>query len=141
MATTRIVNENKGATSRIYATGRRKEASARVWLTAGDGKTTINGREPDEYLRRASLVQLMNQPFEAAGVAGEWNVMATVRGGGLKGQAGAIRHGIARALVEANPDLRTALKSGGFLTRDARTKERKKYGQKGARARFQFSKR
>ena len=128
-------------TQRWYATGRRKEATARVYLTPGTGTVTVNKREASEYFRRAVLLMMMNQPFEASETAGQYDVTCTVSGGGLSGQAGAVKHGISRALLVANPDLRAVLKRGGFLTRDAREVERKKYGQPGARKRFQFSKR
>ena len=126
---------------RWYATGRRKEASARVWLQAGTGLITVNKREAEEYFRRATLLMIMQQPFELTGTTEQYDVRVTVRGGGLSGQADAIKHGISRALTVANADNRAALKKAGFLTRDARVVERKKYGQPGARKRFQFSKR
>jgi small subunit ribosomal protein S9 len=125
----------------VYGTGRRKEAVARVFMRAGSGRITINGRELPEYFRRASLVQLLRAPLEAVNAGDLFDFKITVDGGGPTGQAGAVRHGIARALNRHNPEWRPTLKRAGFLTRDARTKERKKYGQKGARARFQFSKR
>ena len=125
----------------VYGTGRRKEAVARVFLRAGSGRITINGRELAEYFRRASLVQLLRAPLEAVNAAEHFDFKITVNGGGPTGQAGAVRHGIARALNRHNPEWRPTLKRAGFLTRDSRAKERKKYGQKGARARFQFSKR
>jgi small subunit ribosomal protein S9 len=127
--------------SRFYATGRRKEASARVWIKPGSGAVTINGKGADQYFKREVLRMIMEQPFEAAEVKGQYDVVATVRGGGLSGQAGAVRHGLARALTRANEGLRGALKKAGLLTRDARAVERKKYGRPGARKRFQFSKR
>lgn len=126
---------------RYYATGRRKAASARVWLMSGSGKVTINGREAAEYLRRLALERLVQQPLRLLGVEGQYDVMATVRGGGISGQAGAIRHGIARALLQVNPEYRVVLKQAGLLTRDAREKERKKYGRHGARRGFQYVKR
>jgi small subunit ribosomal protein S9 len=125
----------------VYGTGRRKEAVARVYLRSGSGRIVINGREIGEYFRRASLVQLLRAPLEAVNAADVFDFKITVDGGGMTGQAGAVRHGIARALNRHNPEWRPTLKRAGFLTRDSRTKERKKYGQKGARARFQFSKR
>jgi small subunit ribosomal protein S9 len=125
----------------VYGTGRRKEAVARVYMRAGAGRIVINGREIGEYFRRASLVQLLRAPLEAVSAADVFDFKITVDGGGMTGQAGAVRHGIARALNRHNPEWRPTLKRAGFLTRDSRTKERKKYGQKGARARFQFSKR
>jgi small subunit ribosomal protein S9 len=127
--------------SRFYATGRRKEASARVWIKAGTGAVTINGKGADQYFKREVLRMIMAQPFEACEVKGQYDIVATVRGGGLSGQAGAVRHGLARALTLANEGLRGALKKAGLLTRDARKVERKKYGRPGARKRFQFSKR
>ena len=140
MATTRRGQEAAAPTT-WYATGRRKESSARVFLREGSGKITINGREANDYLCRTLLVDQILQPLNLVERADRYDVTATVRGGGLTGQAGAIRHGIARALTEADAELRSPLKSAGLLTRDARCKERKKYGQRGARARFQFSKR
>ena len=125
----------------FYATGRRKSSVARVWLKAGEGKIRVNDRPAEEYFGRPTLRMVIAQPFKAAEVEAKFDVVATVRGGGATGQAGALRLGISRALLQAGEDLRTALKKGGFLTRDPRIKERKKYGQRGARARFQFSKR
>lgn len=124
-----------------YGTGRRKSAIARVWIMPGQGKVTINGRESAEYLRRAVLEKVIDQPFRVLGVEGQYDVKCTVKGGGTTGQAGAIRLGIARALQVANPDFRAVLKESGLLTRDAREKERKKYGRHGARRGFQFVKR
>ncbi|RMG93695.1 MAG: 30S ribosomal protein S9 [Deltaproteobacteria bacterium] len=126
---------------RYYATGRRKSAVARVWLLEGDGNITINRRDASEYLRRKTNLQVVEQPLQAVGGSDKFDVWCTVRGGGLSGQAGAIRLGIARALLRVDEGHREPLKRAGFLTRDAREKERKKYGRKGARARFQFSKR
>lgn len=126
---------------RAYATGKRKDAVARVWIKPGSGKITINGREQETYFARPVLRMLLQQPFEAAGRKDAYDVMATAKGGGLSGQAGAVRHGISKALVNFEPSLRGALKSGGFLTRDSRVVERKKYGRKKARRSFQFSKR
>lgn len=126
---------------RYYATGRRKTASARVWLMPGTGKITINGREASEYLRRLALERLVQQPLRLLGLEGQYDVKATVRSGGISGQAGAVRHGIARALLQVNPEYRLTLKQAGLLTRDAREKERKKYGRHGARRGFQFVKR
>ena len=126
---------------RSYATGRRKNASARVWIKRGSGRVVINGKELNTYFARPVLQMLLNQPFEAVERAGEFDVMATVSGGGLSGQAGAIRHGISRALTYFEPGLRPTLKAGGFLTRDPRVVERKKYGKAKARRSFQFSKR
>ncbi len=126
---------------RAYATGGRKEATARVWIKRGSGKFVVNGRDMRTYFARPVLQMIVNQPFEAVGRAGEFDVYCTVSGGGLSGQAGAVRHGIARALVNYDPTLRPILKKGGFLTRDARMVERKKYGRRKARRSFQFSKR
>ena len=124
-----------------YATGKRKTAVARVYLREGKGDVMINRLSLDEYLRNESLRMLIRQPFLVTETTDKFDVHAFVKGGGLSGQAGAIRHGIARALIVFNQELRDRLKKGGFLTRDARVKERKKYGQPGARKRFQFSKR
>jgi len=126
---------------RWYATGRRKESTARVWLMAGEGKVTINRRTMDKYFGREVLKMILQQPLDLVNQQGKVDILVNVRGGGLSGQAGAIRHGIARALLEMDPELRGPLKKAGFLTRDARKVERKKYGQPGARKRFQFSKR
>jgi small subunit ribosomal protein S9 len=123
------------------ATGRRKTSAARVRLRPGNGNLLVNGRPLDEYFNRETLRILVKQPLEMVNASTRYDVVATVRGGGMSGQAGALRHGIARALEKFDESLRTTLKRGGFLTRDARIKERKKYGQRGARARFQFSKR
>ena len=123
------------------ATGRRKEAIARVRIVPGTGRWTINGRELDAYFPNKLHQQAVNEPFKVLELDGAYDVLARVHGGGASGQAGALRLGIARALVEYNVELRQRLKKAGFLTRDARIKERKKYGQKGARKRFQFSKR
>ncbi len=124
-----------------YATGRRKEATARVFLSPGTGQIRVNKRDAKEYFRRDTLLMLIGQAFEVVDAVDKYDVYATVRGGGLSGQAGALKHGISRALTLADPDNRPALKRAGFLTRDARVVERKKYGQPGARKRFQFSKR
>jgi small subunit ribosomal protein S9 len=126
---------------RSYATGRRKDAAARVWVKRGTGQVTINGRKLDVYFARPVLQMILAQPFEATERVGEFDVVATVRGGGLSGQAGAVRHGISRALTLFEPGLRPTLKAGGFLTRDPRVVERKKYGKAKARRSFQFSKR
>ncbi len=126
---------------RYYGTGRRKTASARVWLMPGTGRIVINGREAPDYLRRLTLQRIVQQPLRLLGLEGQYDVMATVRGGGLSGQAGAIRLGIARALLQVNPEFRPILKQNGLLTRDAREKERKKYGRHGARRGFQYVKR
>ncbi len=124
-----------------YATGRRKTAIARTWLKPGKGDITINDRPVAEYFPIETTRDEMIQPFKITNTLGSYDVKATVIGGGISGQAGAVRHGITRALVALNPDFRLALKKAGFIKRDPRVKERKKYGQKGARARFQFSKR
>jgi small subunit ribosomal protein S9 len=129
------------ADSKFYATGRRKEATARVWIRPGTGAITVNAKGIETYFRREVLRMIIDQPFEAGEVKGTFDVNATVVGGGLSGQAGAIRHGIARALILADEALRPKLKKAGLLTRDARRVERKKYGRPGARKRFQFSKR
>ena len=126
---------------KTYATGRRKTAVARVWLTAGEGKFTINERTDDDYFRRPTGRMVIRQPLEEVALLGQYDVVATVRGGGTASQAGAIRHGITRALMKIDSELRPKLKAVGYVTRDPRKKERKKYGQRAARARFQFSKR
>jgi small subunit ribosomal protein S9 len=125
----------------FYATGRRKEATARVWIRPGTGLVTVNGRELNAYFGRETSKMVLNQPLDILEQKGKVDITVNVKGGGLSGQAGAIRHGIARALCSFNPEFRPALKKAGFLTRDARAVERKKYGQPGARRRFQFSKR
>ncbi len=124
-----------------YATGRRKEAVARVWLRPGSGKIVVNRRDVETYFPRETLKMVMRQPLELTEQEGKWDILVNVGGGGLSGQAGAIRHGITRALMRADIGLRPTLKKAGFVTRDARRVERKKYGQPGARKRFQFSKR
>ncbi len=129
------------AYGRAYATGKRKDAVARVWVTPGSGRVTVNGRDIEVYFARPVLRMILNQPFEAADRQNQFDVKCTVTGGGLSGQAGAVRHGISKALVNYEPGLRPALKAGGFLTRDSRTVERKKYGRRKARRSFQFSKR
>ena len=126
---------------RSYATGKRKDAVARVWVKAGSGKVVVNGKDIAEYFARPVLQMILRQPFEVAGVAGQYDVQATVKGGGLSGQAGAVKHGISQALQLHEPGLRAALKAAGFLTRDSRVVERKKYGKSKARRSFQFSKR
>ncbi len=123
------------------ATGRRKEATARVWLTPGSGKVTVNRREWERYFGRAALRMIMNQPLELVEQAGKLDINVNVRGGGLAGQAGAVRLGISRALCQMSTDMRPPLKKAGFLTRDSREVERKKYGRAGARKRFQYGKR
>lgn len=126
---------------RAYATGKRKNAIARVWIKPGSGRMTVNGKAVADYFGRPVLQMMVRQPFEKAERADQYDVMCTVTGGGLSGQAGAVRHGISKALVNFEPNLRPALKSGGFLTRDSRVVERKKYGRAKARRSFQFSKR
>jgi small subunit ribosomal protein S9 len=129
------------AAGRAYATGKRKDAVARVWVTRGAGKVIINGKDFTAYFARPVLQMIVQQPILAASRGGQYDVNATVSGGGLSGQAGAVRHGISKALTYYEPELRTVLKKGGFLTRDPRVVERKKYGRKKARRSFQFSKR
>ncbi len=131
----------RDAQGRSYATGKRKNAIARVWIKPGKGKFTINGRDELTYFARPVLRMLINQPFEAADRKDQFDVFCTVAGGGLSGQAGAVRHGISKALTLYEPALRPVLKNGGFLVRDARVVERKKYGKAKARRSFQFSKR
>ena len=126
---------------RAYATGKRKNAIARVWIKPGSGKVTVNGREIETYFARPVLRMIMKQPFEQAERVDQFDVVATVTGGGLSGQAGAVRHGISKALINFEPALRPVLKAGGYLTRDSRVVERKKYGKAKARRSFQFSKR
>ena len=129
------------AQGRAYATGKRKDAVARVWLKAGSGKIVVNGRALATYFARPVLRMMIDQPFVAINRRDQYDVMVTVAGGGLSGQAGAVRHGISKALTYFEPGLRPVLKRGGFLTRDSRTVERKKYGRAKARRSFQFSKR
>ncbi len=129
------------AQGRAYATGRRKDAVARVWLKPGSGKVTVNGRDQETYFARPTLRLVINQPFQVAEREGQYDVVATVTGGGLSGQAGAVKHGISQALAKFEPALRGAVKAAGFLTRDSRVVERKKYGRAKARRSFQFSKR
>jgi len=126
---------------RSYATGKRKDATARVWIKPGSGKVTVNGKEMAAYFGRPVLQMILRQPFQVAGVENQFDVMATVSGGGLSGQAGAVKHGISKALQLYDPGLRPPLKAAGFLTRDSRVVERKKYGRAKARKSFQFSKR
>ena len=126
---------------KIYATGKRKSAIARVWLHPGDGRMLVNNTPADEYFLRDTALMLLKQPFERTGTWGRFDVRATVKGGGLSGQAGAVRHGITKALLEIDPGYRLVLKKAGLVTRDSRVKERKKYGRAGARKSFQFSKR
>jgi small subunit ribosomal protein S9 len=127
--------------SRFYATGKRKNSIARVWMMPGSGKITINDRTADQYFGMAVLKMIIRQPFEITGSVDKFDVVVSVLGGGSSGQAGAIRHGISKALLAVDTEARVKLRKEGLLTRDPREKERKKYGQKGARARFQFSKR
>ena len=127
--------------NRAYATGKRKDAVARVWIKPGAGKVTVNSREVEVYFARPVLRMMIEQPFSVAQRSGQYDVICTVAGGGLSGQAGAVRHGISKALTYFEPELRSVLKKGGFLTRDSRVVERKKYGKAKARRSFQFSKR
>ena len=129
------------AYGRAYATGRRKDAVARVWIKPGSGKITVNGRDQDVYFARPTLRLVINQPFDVAERSGQYDVVCTVKGGGLSGQAGAVKHGISQALSKFEPALRSTVKAAGFLTRDSRVVERKKYGRAKARRSFQFSKR
>lgn len=129
------------AQGRAYATGKRKTAVARVWIKPGAGRIVVNGKDHSDYFGRPVLQMIIKQPLEAAERAGQYDVICTVKGSGPSGQAGAVRHGIARALTYFEPSLRSVLKQGGFLTRDSRVVERKKYGRKKARRSFQFSKR
>lgn len=126
---------------RYYGTGKRKDAVARVWIMPGSGNLTINDRSADKYLGRLTLLRLIQQPFDITETNGRFDVIARCKGGGISGQAGAVRHGISKALVEADPELRPTLRRLGYLTRDPRVKERKKFGRKRARRGFQFSKR
>ncbi len=129
------------AENKFYGTGRRKNAIARVWLVPGSGNVTINKRELEEYYGKKTLVMIVKQPLELTSTLGKYDVIATVKGGGITGQAGAVRHGISRALVQADAELRPVLKAAGFMTRDPSMKERRKYGLKKARKASQFSKR
>ena len=131
----------RDALGRAYATGKRKDAVARVWIKPGSGKVTVNGKDLNVYFARPVLQMILRQAFTVAGVEGQFDVQATVKGGGLSGQAGAVKHGISKALQLYDPSLRPALKAAGFLTRDSRVVERKKYGKAKARRSFQFSKR
>ncbi|MBX7536601.1 30S ribosomal protein S9 [Qipengyuania sp. GH1] len=126
---------------RAYATGRRKDATARVWLVPGSGKITVNGKDQEVYFARPTLRLVIDQPFAITERQGQYDVIATVKGGGLSGQAGAVKHGISQALAKYEPVLRSTVKAAGFLTRDSRVVERKKYGRAKARRSFQFSKR
>ncbi|MDY6905168.1 MAG: 30S ribosomal protein S9 [Thermodesulfobacteriota bacterium] len=125
----------------FYATGKRKSAIARTWIKPGSGKITVNGKEADEHFTTNAARLILREPLDLTENSDTCDIVITVKGGGITGQAGAARHGISRALILMNPDLRQTLKTKGMLTRDARVKERKKYGQRGARARYQFSKR
>ncbi|WP_247711313.1 30S ribosomal protein S9 [Qipengyuania gelatinilytica] len=129
------------AQGRAYATGRRKDATARVWLVPGSGKIIVNGKDQEVYFARPTLRLVIDQPFAITERQGQYDVVATVRGGGLSGQAGAVKHGISQALTKYEPALRSTVKAAGFLTRDSRVVERKKYGRAKARRSFQFSKR
>jgi Ribosomal protein S9 len=141
-AETAVIREPKRDDfGRSYATGKRKDAIARVWIKPGSGKVMVNGKEMNSYFARPVLQMILRQPFKVAGVEDQFDVNATVKGGGLSGQAGAVKHGISKALQLYEPALRGALKSAGFLTRDSRVVERKKYGKRKARRSFQFSKR
>ena len=141
-ADTAVIREPKRDDfGRSYATGKRKDAIARVWIKPGSGKVMVNGKEMNSYFARPVLQMILRQPFQVAGVEDLFDVNATVKGGGLSGQAGAVKHGISKALQLYEPALRGALKSAGFLTRDSRVVERKKYGKRKARRSFQFSKR
>ena len=136
-----IREAQRDSLGRAYATGKRKDAVARVWVKPGSGKVVVNGKDIAVYFARPVLQMILRQPFEVAGVVGQYDVICTVAGGGLSGQAGAVRHGISKALTNFEPELRSVLKKGGFLTRDSRVVERKKYGKAKARRSFQFSKR
>ena len=136
-----IREAQRDSLGRAYATGKRKDAVARVWVKPGSGKVVVNGKDIAVYFARPVLQMILRQPFEVAGVVGQYDVYATVAGGGLSGQAGAVKHGISKALQLYEPSLRAALKAAGFLTRDSRVVERKKYGKAKARRSFQFSKR
>ena len=141
VASAPVYEKKVDAQGRAYATGKRKNAIARVWIKPGKGSVTVNGRPSQVYFARPVLRMMINQPLAAAQRDGQYDVWCTVTGGGLSGQAGALRHGISKALTYFEPDLRGVLKKGGFLTRDSRVVERKKYGRPKARRRFQFSKR
>ena len=139
--TTPLRQQELDKLGRAYATGRRKDAVARVWLKPGSGKITINGRDQEVYFARPTLRLVINQPFGVAEREGQYDVICTVKGGGLSGQAGAVKHGISQAITRYEPVLRAPIKAAGFLTRDSRAVERKKYGKAKARRSFQFSKR
>ncbi len=136
-----VYEQKLDAYGRAYATGKRKNAVARVWVKRGHGKITVNGKEYEAYFARPVLQMILKQPLVAAQRMDQFDIVATVAGGGLSGQAGAVRHGLSKALTYYEPDLRPVLKKGGFLTRDSRVVERKKYGRMKARRSFQFSKR
>jgi small subunit ribosomal protein S9 len=136
-----VYTQKLDAHGRAYATGKRKDAVARVWIKPGSGRVTVNGKEYDKYFARPVLQMILQQPVIAADRKDQYDITATVAGGGLSGQAGAVRHGISKALTYFEPELRPVLKKGGFLTRDSRVVERKKYGKAKARRSFQFSKR
>lgn len=140
-ANTETREPNIDAFGRAYGTGRRKDSTARVWLKRGSGKIIVNGRDVTTYFARPTLRMIINQPFDALGEASKFDILCTVKGGGLSGQAGAVRHGISRALDQYDPNFHKTLRQGGFLTRDSRVVERKKYGKRKARRSFQFSKR
>ena len=131
----------RDALGRSYATGKRKDAVARVWIKPGSGKVVVNGKPQNEYFARPVLQMILQQPFSITGTDGQFDVYATVKGGGLSGQAGAVKHGVSKALQLYDPSMRAALKAAGFLTRDSRVVERKKFGKAKARKSFQFSKR
>ena len=136
-----VYEQKLDAYGRAYATGKRKDAIARVWLKPGNGRIQINNKDFEKYFARPVLQMLLKQPLQTAERLDQYDIMATVKGGGLSGQAGAVRHGISKALTHFEPELRGVLKKGGYLTRDSRTVERKKYGRRKARRSFQFSKR
>ncbi|MDC0887229.1 30S ribosomal protein S9 [Altererythrobacter sp.] len=141
VSTAPLREQELDAQGRAYATGRRKDATARVWIKPGKGKVVVNGKEQEVYFARPTLRLIINQPFSITDREGQYDVIATVRGGGLSGQAGAVKHGISQALAKFEPELRATVKAAGFLTRDSRVVERKKYGRAKARKSFQFSKR
>jgi len=141
VSTAPVYEQKLDPQGRSYATGKRKDAVARVWVKQGPGKITVNGKDYASYFARPVLQMILKQPLVAAKRDGQYDIICTVSGGGLSGQAGAVRHGISKALTRYEPELRSVLKKGGFLTRDARTVERKKYGKAKARRSFQFSKR
>ena len=136
-----VYEQKLDSLGRAYATGKRKDAIARVWVKPGPGKITVNGKDIEQYFARPVLRMILRQPLETAERTDQYDVVCTVSGGGLSGQAGAVRHGLSKALTHYEPELRSVLKKGGFLTRDSRVVERKKYGRAKARKSFQFSKR